>query len=82
MTHEIRVGVHASIGDHVFLVPSPNLHDCSANPSWTYHTLPAPMPVPALYLLTCISNKIKMPYDTTIRITLIPTTKETHDFDM
>jgi len=25
--------VHASIGDHVFLVPYPNLHDCSLNPS-------------------------------------------------
>ena len=25
--------VHASICDHVFLVPSPNLHDCSLNPS-------------------------------------------------
>ena len=25
--------MHASIGDHMFLVPSPNLHDCSLNPS-------------------------------------------------
>ena len=25
--------VHASIDDHVFLVPSPNLHDFSLNPS-------------------------------------------------
>ena len=33
VTHESLVGVHASIGDHVFLVPSPNLHDCSPNPS-------------------------------------------------
>ena len=39
VTHEILVGVHASIGDHVFLVHSPNLHDCSPNPSWTSHTL-------------------------------------------
>ena len=31
VTHESLVGVHVSIGDHVSLVPSPNLHDCSPN---------------------------------------------------
>ena len=39
MTHESLVGVHEIIGDHVFLVPSPNLHDYAPNPSWTSHTL-------------------------------------------
>ena len=34
VTHEILVGVHASIGDHVFVVHSRNLHDCSPNPSF------------------------------------------------
>ena len=33
VTHETLVGACASIGDHVFLVHSPNLHDCSPNPS-------------------------------------------------
>ena len=39
VTHEILVGVHAIIGDHVFAIHSPNLHDCSPNPIWTSHTL-------------------------------------------
>ena len=82
VTHESLVGACASIGDHVFVVHSTNLHDWSPNPSWTSHTLPVPMSVPILYLLTCISKKIKMAYDTKIRITLICTIKETHDFDM
>ena len=33
VTHESLVGVHASIGDHMFVVHSPNLHDFSQNPS-------------------------------------------------
>ena len=28
VTDESLVGVHASIGDHVFLISSPNLRDC------------------------------------------------------
>ena len=33
VTHESLDGFHASIGDHVFVFHSPNLHDCSPNPS-------------------------------------------------
>ena len=39
LTHESLVGLHASIGDHVLVVDSPKLHDCSPKPSWTSHTL-------------------------------------------
>ena len=33
MTHESLVGVYASIGDNVFVVHSPNVHDFPPNPS-------------------------------------------------
>ena len=33
MSQESLVGVHASIVDHVFVVHSPNMHDCPPKPS-------------------------------------------------